>query len=96
MSDLTDRLREPEHTDWGIRAEAADEIDRLIAEVQQLRADNTDLQNKVVMPLRERVRALEQALRNLHFAAVERDNKNRIRQFDDFVDAARAALKGEQ
>ena len=33
------------------------------AEIAQLRADNTRLQNEVVMPLRERVRVLEDALR---------------------------------
>ncbi len=35
---------------------------------------------------------LRKSLRNLLWAATERDKKNRIRQFDEFVDAAHAAL----
>lgn len=38
------------------------------AEIAQLRADNTRLQNEVVMPLRERVRVLEDAIRHYEAA----------------------------
>lgn len=48
------------------------EIDRLTAErdnmakvIAQLLKDNTDLQNKVVMPLRERVAVLERTLKGI-------------------------------
>ena len=37
------------------------------AEIAQLRADNTRLQNDVVMPLRERVRVLEDALKAANY-----------------------------
>ena len=37
------------------------------AEIAQLRADNTRLQNEVVMPLRERVRVLEDALKAANY-----------------------------
>lgn len=39
---------------------------------------------------------LAEALYNLRWAASERDKKNRIRQFDDFMDAADAALAKAQ
>jgi hypothetical protein len=43
-------------------------------------------------PSSEAVKELVEALRNLRWAASERDKKNRIRQFDEIMDAADAAL----
>jgi len=52
-TDIVERLRElAEHHEGFFIDEAADEIERF-------RKDNTDLQNKVVMPLRQRVAELE-------------------------------------
>jgi hypothetical protein len=60
MSDLTDRFAMSMYASSADRhAAMLTEIDRLTAEVQQLRADNTDLQNKVVMPLQEQLTLAE-------------------------------------
>ena len=59
------------------------------AEIAQLRADNTRLQNDVVMPLRERVRVLEDALR---MALAELDELPVWSNTGHICNAARAAL----
>ena len=59
------------------------------AEIAQLRADNTRLQNEVVMPLRERVRVLEDALR---MALAELDELPGWSNTGHICNAARAAL----
>lgn len=41
-------------------------------------------------------KGMREALANLLWAATERDRKNRIRQFDEFVDDARAALAADK
>jgi len=95
MSDIVERLRV--YGGGNHRIEAADEIERL-------RKDNTDLQNKVVAPLRERVaeleadaRRLEDALREYIDAADESvtgaDDVAAMLRFGDADRAARAALK---
>ena len=58
-----------------------DQIDEAAAELRRLHEVNAEL---------------VEALYNLRWAASERDKKNRIRQFDEFMDAADAALAKAQ
>ena len=94
-------LPEPDsrwHPSWGLpstysadqmHAHAAAVSAAKDAEIAQLRADNTRLQNDVVMPLRERVRVLEDALR---MALAELDELPVWSNTGHICNAARAAL----
>lgn len=73
-------------------------LDRLRAEVASLKEELASEQRwasdymQQLAAANGRVEMLEPALRNLLWATTERDKKNRIRQFDEFVDDANAAL----